>query len=79
MSKVIKSMESARITAQGTMPMNVLFETDGEVEEAIAWKKGKQKVKNLFPMTFEASARIREKRIKEVHTRTTRGMSGQKK
>ena len=56
MSKVVKSMESARDVAKGTMEMWVIFDTDEEVTEAREWMKARQKVKNLTPMTAEESA-----------------------
>lgn len=53
MSEVVKRMEGARDIAKGTMPMHVIFKTEAEVKEALAWMKGKKNVKNLTPMTAD--------------------------
>lgn len=51
MATVEEQMESCRTLSNGTMPINVLFDTEEEVKQAKAWMKGKRKVKTLFPMT----------------------------
>lgn len=63
---VAKEMESARVLSQGTMSVWVIFDTDVEVEEAVSWMKGKQKVKTLIPMTPATADKLQDKKKKEI-------------
>lgn len=59
-------MESARDLAGGTMDMWVIFDTEEEVTEALAWKKGKHKVSTIEPITKEEAERRHQRRYKEI-------------
>ena len=63
---VEKEMESARDLGKGTMGIWVVFDTKEQVSEAKKWMKGKQRVKNLEPLTTEDAEVRRKKRFQEI-------------
>lgn len=65
-SDIPARMESAKALGGGVMEMWVLFDTEAEVKEATTWLKGRQKVKNLTPMTTDEAERRCAVRHKEI-------------
>ena len=64
--EVGKEMEAARTLANGTMQVWVIFDTDEQVQEAKAWMKGRQKVKNLEPITAQEASARKNRRRREI-------------
>lgn len=62
-------MEGARAVSKGTMPINVVFDTEEEVKEARLWMKGKQKVGKLNPITRSQSDDNHSAAIKDTRKR----------